>query len=254
LGCVAPFSRSLTGEGTCWLARNTQGQAVAVMATGYEPRRISTHAIETEWAGYGTVSDAIGGTYQQEGHVFYNLTFPAANTSWSYDLTSSALAQMPMWHRRAALSAGAFVRHPANSYSFFAGRHIVGDAATGNLYTLNLATQLDNGAQRKWLRSWRARATPVRDPVRFSQLSIDMMTGIGVDPAADPQVMLRWSDDGGHVWSNGRIGSVGKTGETAKRVKFTRLGATRRNSGLDRIFELSSSDAFGVALIGADLR
>jgi hypothetical protein len=34
---------------------------------------------------------------------------------------------------------------------------------------------------------------------------------------------------------------------------FRRLGSTRRNSGLDRIFELSSTDQFPVALIGADL-
>ncbi len=65
--------------------------------------------------------------------------------------------------------------------------------------------------------------------------------------------MLRFSDDGGHRWSNQRIAAVGPTGATAQRVKFNRLGSTRLNSGLDRIFELSSADAFGVALIGAEL-
>jgi hypothetical protein len=34
---------------------------------------------------------------------------------------------------------------------------------------------------------------------------------------------------------------------------FRRLGQTRRNSGLDRIFELSSTDVFPASIIGAEL-
>ena len=45
--------------------------------------------------------------------------------------------------------------------------------------------------------------------------------------------------------------SAGAAGQTALRVMFRRLGSTRRNSGLDRMFELSSTDQFQVGLIGA---
>lgn len=72
-------------------------------------------------------------------------------------------------------------------------------------------------------------------------------------PPQAPRVMLRWSDDGGHTWSDYRIGSVGNIGQTALRVKFNRLGSTRINSGLDRIFELSSTDPYTGRLIGAVL-
>ncbi len=65
--------------------------------------------------------------------------------------------------------------------------------------------------------------------------------------------MLRWSDDGGATWSDIRIQAVGKLGETTHVVKFNRLGSTRRNNGLDRIFELSSSSVFPARIIGADL-
>ena len=64
---------------------------------------------------------------------------------------------------------------------------------------------------------------------------------------------LRWSDDGGHTWSHYRARDAGQTGQTAKRVKWNQLGSTRRNSGLDRIFEISSTDVMQVCLIGAEL-
>lgn len=130
--------------------------------------------------------------------------------------------------------------------------NVVGDYRNGNLYFFNLDEPTDNGTQRKWLRSWRALQRPSFQPVRFPPLQIDMETGLGVADGANPQVVLRWSDDGGHTWSNEQFAAAGKTGETARRVMFRRTGSTRRNSGLDRIYELSSTDVFTVALIGAE--
>jgi hypothetical protein len=67
------------------------------------------------------------------------------------------------------------------------------------------------------------------------------------------QVVLRWTDDGGHNWSNLQYASQGDLGHTAQRVMWRRIGSTRRNTGLDRIFEISSDDPVQVALIGASL-
>jgi hypothetical protein len=131
------------------------------------------------------------------------------------------------------------------------GQGVLGDYASGNLYAFNPATKLDNGVQRRWLRTWRAidQGTPAAK--RFAALWIDMQTGAGVPNGTKPQVMLRWSDDGGHTWSDARIEDVGPLGATATTVKFNRLGATRRFGGSDRIFELSSSDPFMVAILDA---
>ena len=68
-----------------------------------------------------------------------------------------------------------------------------------------------------------------------------------------PTLALRWSDDGGHNWSNTLYSTAGPIGATAQRVMFKRLGSTKLFTGLDRIFELSCADAFKVALIGAEI-
>jgi hypothetical protein len=129
---------------------------------------------------------------------------------------------------------------------------MVGDFQNGNIYTFDMDQNLDNGAQRKWLRTWRATPTATVFPQRFSTLTIDIETGIGVPDGTAPQLMLRWSDDGGHTWSNTMIRAAGPVGATAQRVMFKRLGSTRRGTGLDRIFELSCTDPFRVAIIRAE--
>lgn len=67
------------------------------------------------------------------------------------------------------------------------------------------------------------------------------------------EVMLSWSDDGGHNFANRQVQDMGEIGQTAQRVIFRRIGSTRRNSGLDRVFELSSEAPMQVCLVGASL-
>lgn len=129
---------------------------------------------------------------------------------------------------------------------------VVGDYQNGNLYLLDLDQPTDAGTQRKWLRTWRAVQKATTKPMRFPALIITMETGDQVPDGTNPQLMLRWSDDDGHTWSNQVIEAAGPTGATTQQVKYRRTGATRVLTGLDRILELSSADPFKVAIIGAD--
>ena len=76
-------------------------------------------------------------------------------------------------------------------------------------------------------------------------------TAPGVVFPAGPQVMLRWSDDGGHTWSNEHWASMGKIGTFGTRVIWRRLGMTDKLR--DRVYEVSGTDPVKVAIIGARL-
>jgi hypothetical protein len=65
------------------------------------------------------------------------------------------------------------------------------------------------------------------------------------------QVMLRWSDDGGHTWSNEHWASMGKLGQYGTRVIWRRLGMT--TDLRDRVYEVSGSDPVKIAIMGAEL-
>jgi hypothetical protein len=80
---------------------------------------------------------------------------------------------------------------------------------------------------------------------------IVLQTGQLVAEQLDPQVMLRWSDDGGHTWSNEHWRSMGKAGEWSYRVFWRRLGMTEKLR--DRVYEVSGTDPIKLAIMGAEL-
>lgn len=77
-------------------------------------------------------------------------------------------------------------------------------------------------------------------------------TGVLAQAGYDPQVMLRWSDDGGHTWSNEHWRSMGKIGQFGYRAIWRRLGMTTKLR--DRVYEISGSDPVKIAIMGAELQ
>jgi len=63
--------------------------------------------------------------------------------------------------------------------------------------------------------------------------------------------MLRWSDDGGHTWSNEHWSSMGAIGAYGTRTFWRRLGMT--NKLRDRVYEVSGTDPVKIAIVGANL-
>jgi hypothetical protein len=63
--------------------------------------------------------------------------------------------------------------------------------------------------------------------------------------------MLRWSDDGGHTWSNEHWAGIGLIGAYGHRVFWRRLGMTLKLR--DRVYELSGTDPNKIAIMGAEL-
>jgi len=70
-------------------------------------------------------------------------------------------------------------------------------------------------------------------------------------PGYNPEVMLRWSDDGGHTYSNEHWSSLGKIGAYGHRTFWRRLGMTLKLR--DRVYELSGTDPNKIAIMGAEL-
>ena len=69
---------------------------------------------------------------------------------------------------------------------------------------------------------------------------------------SNPQVMLRWSDDGGHTWSSEHWADMGRIGQYYRRVLWRRLGMTMKIR--DRVYEVSGSDPVKLTIVGAELK
>jgi len=283
IGCAAAFSVAKLDSTVFWLGADTRGKGIVYRAKGYRGVRVSTHAVEWQIQQYANISDATAYTYQQDGHAFYVLSFPSANATWVYDVATGA------WHERAGYANGNFIRQRAACQTFFNNAVTLGDYQTGEIYTYDLTLFADGGRTQKWLRSWRALPTGTNNLKRTAQhsLQLDCESGVGLDgetpsitlyvsgisstavsgdaiggdseettdtvlvQGADPQVMLRWSDDGGHTWSNEHWRSMGLIGEYGKRVLWRRLGMTQKIR--DRVYEISGTDPVPVYIMDAQL-
>jgi len=84
-------------------------------------------------------------------------------------------------------------------------------------------------------------------------LQLDCETGVGLlsGQGTIPQVILRFSDDGGHTWSNEHWASLGEIGQYGNRAIWRRLGITTKLR--DRVYEISGTDPVKIIIIGAEL-
>lgn len=257
-GAVNYTSISVLDNSLFWMGQDSRGALIAWRANGYSPVRISNHAVEFAWQGYQTISDVISYAYQDQGHTFWVVYFPTASKTWVYDAATG------MWHERkygeGTLGTTAH-RSQCHTYNF--GMHIVGDWATGNVYQMSIPKV--SGTSWAFCTDF---GTPIRRVRRAPHISseqewifhhkmqVDLETGLGPIPPLldgqgnprDPQVILKWSDDGGHTWSNEHYAGVGQAGKYLTRVIWRSLGRSR-----SRIYELIGTDPIPYRVIEAYL-
>lgn len=249
-GCVSQRGACRVGNTVMWLGIGEDGAYAVFIANGYNAQRVSTPAVEyaiSANAG-GNVNGAIAYSYQDGGHVFFVLCL--FTLTLVYDVTTGE------WHRRSSNNSVTSAHLGNGSYTFCSAVnanalfHYIGDFA-GNIYKIDRTVFNENGGAIKVLRQWRAFPTRQEQPMRFGSLELVCQTGI---QNTNPTMTLDWSDDGGHNFAPAVTASMGALGATAQRIKFNRLGQTRKNSGLDRIFRFQvSSAAFQHAYTSAEL-
>lgn len=243
-GCAAKFSPAKIDGSVFWLSADDKGQGMLMRANGYVPQRVSTHDQEFAWAQYSRIDDAVAYTYQQEGHSFYQITFPTANATWVFDATTS------LWHERAWRDPadGSMNRHRSICQMAFANSNLVGDWQSGKIYQLDLNTFTDDGNILLAIRQCPHFASPDNTYMLFDRFWVDMEAGVGLNAGqgSDPIVMISWSDDGGVRFGQERQVRAGKIGQRTVRAIVRRTGRSR-----DRVWRVSISDPVKRVLIGA---
>jgi len=289
LGCAAPYSVAKMDNTVFWLGADARGNGIVYRANGYTGQRISTHAIEWQIQQYGNISDAIAYTYQQDGHSFYVLTFPSASVTWVYDASTQAWHERASWSGDQFYRHRSNCQMSFNN-EIIVGDYENGRlyAFDPDKYSDNGQTQR---WLRSW-RALPTGTNDLRRTTHYSlQLDCETGVGLSEPPnSVDifdgeynvgylltedgkflitetgeyivataelyttmiPRVMLRWSDDGGHTWSNEHWTSVGTIGSYGRRAVWRRLGMTLKIR--DRVYEISGTDPVKTAILGAELK
>ncbi|WP_299109807.1 packaged DNA stabilization protein [uncultured Bradyrhizobium sp.] len=240
-GCAAALSPAKMDNSVFWLGDDR----IVYRAQGYQPTRISTHAIE-EILRSGTVDDAFGMTYSQGGHHFYILTLPTMGRTLVFDAAASAMLGGPAWHeRQSGTSTDYAVWNPKCMFSLF-GRILVG-LTSGQIAELDLDTYTDISAPiRRAITSLPIYPDGDRAIMDSVELECELGVGLTSGQGVAPVVMLRFSDDGGGTYSNERRASIGAKGLRRDRATWERCGIFRQ-----RTIEFSVSDPVKTAMYGA---
>jgi hypothetical protein len=240
-GIHAPNAVGLLNGSPIWLADDLTVR----YAQGYTPERVSTHAVEFAIAQYATSLDAEAMTYTEQGHEIYVLNFPAAQASWAYDRTSG------LWHERGVWTGLDFAVMDVRACMQAQSLNLVLSRTGSGVFEMSQAffTETDGVTGLR-----RVRRAPhlltTQNRIRYAHLRLLMETGIGlpVGQGSDPQVMLRWSDDGGQTFGAETRASAGPVGAYGILVDWWQLG-----QGRDRVFEVSTSDPWPVRIVTAFL-
>lgn len=144
-GTPAPWS-VVRGDNNAFFLATQRGEGGGgfvgvVELNGYTPVVITPPAITYRMAQSTDLSQCFGYVYYDEGHTFYVLTNPVDDWTFCYDTTTQ------MWHERSTCTLADALVHRVldNCYVNFQGKHLVGDAFSGNLYEMSSRYFTDAG-------------------------------------------------------------------------------------------------------------
>lgn len=210
---------------------------------GFTPTRISNHNVEETIRGYTNKESLSTFSYVLDGHKC--VVFAWDEGAWIIDLTTR------LWHERESKDSLGFDlnRWRVCCGLLAYGKNLVGDFTNGKIYELDLDTPDEDGIAMKRIAASPKIGNSV-DTAFSGALEMVVETGVGTPTGQglNPQIMLRWSDDGGRTWSNEHWRNIGKQGNFPQRVRWNRLGSFE-----SRVFETVVSDPVKVSIIAADL-
>ena len=274
-GIAAPFSLVDMGASLIWMGEDARGQRACWRDAAFQPERISTFAVEQFWQRYSRVDDAVAFAYIWNGHLMYRITFPSAvvkdlllppvppnltSATWEYDATVSTLLGRPVWCERSYQSSLGYAEGRSELFHCFCyGKHLVGsggvDGNPGAIYQMVDAPYTDCGTA---VSGEQIQQQIVRDRITphqwrnfnrrvYNRIQFEITRGIGLDGApvvgVNPQLLLRWSNDGGQTWGSEQNIPVGLQGQYQTMVYWNRNGYAR-----DRVYWVRATDpcAWGI--------
>jgi hypothetical protein len=212
---------------------------------GLTIENIGNSALGKAWRKYARIDNCVVLTYSINHQNFAQFNFPTPNQSWLYHENSNS------WIKLAYSTNGR--RHRANSYASVYGKNLVQDYENGNIYEFDPEQFRDDG---EVIQRRRSTATihgglydfPGRE-LFFDRVEFIIETGVGVTAGQgrDPQVMIRFSDDGGRTWSHEMWHPLGVGGAYQTIVELYCQGSSH-----NRIYELVYSEPTRFTLIEAN--
>lgn len=235
IGCVGKRAAISAADTVFWVGQTERGTGIVYMATGNQPTRVSTMAVEQALRASTDISGAEMWAYQIEGHEFIGINAPGLATTWVYD------AALQQWHERAEWDAG-WQALRSRLVTSFDGEHFAGDSY-GKLVRLDTTLNTLSGRTLVRERTWPHLLQDSMEPVSYLALELALATGSG------GEIGLQISNDGAKTFGPSLMRSLGVTGRWMQRVRWLGLG-----TAINRVFRIRQTDDVPFAIHSAALK
>lgn len=240
-GILAPHSLQSSSTGQFALATSEEGGIFVVMVNGFQGVIISGD-IADDLDSYTSVADAVGYVYRFSDKSYYQLTFPSEGVTHEYCVEDQ------FWTRRKSKGIN---YHRSRGHVYFNSVNLLGDYITGEIYKLDGTVYTEDGDDIERIRRTQMIHKGANGLI-FHEVVLLIESGVGTTSGAgnDPEIAMRYSDDGGHNWSSWMNASMGKLGEHHIQCVWRKLGI----SELGRIFEFKVTDPVKTVFVDAYAR
>lgn len=240
-GLLAPHSLVSSSMGIFFLGTAEEGGIFVTMLNGFQGTVISND-IADDLKDYTTVADATGYVYRYSDKTYYQLTFPTEGVTHEY------IVEDQFWTRR---KSNGLTRHLSIGHVYFNSVNVIGDSNTGEIYKLDGTVHTEDGSYIERIRRTQ-NINKGGNGLIFHEIILLIETGVGTvaGAGANPEVAMRYSDDGGHNWSSWQNGQMGAIGKTDTECYWTKQGL----SPMGRNFEFKITGPIKTAFVDAYAR
>jgi hypothetical protein len=211
---------------------------------GLSLTRVSTFALEHLWEAHLDLRELFCFSYTWMGHKFVVVTFPISGVTYEFDIATG------LWHERESWDENnrSLGRWRINCEVSAYNKQLMGDSISGKIGYLHHHVHTEFGNVMQML----AVSPPIhsdRKRVFIPRFEMDIESGVGEETGqgSDPQVMLRYSKDGGKTWSARQLWrTMGAAGAYNTRMRWLNLGNAR-----EWVFEITISDPVIRSVIAA---
>lgn len=237
-GCSAIYTVQQVGNHWMWL----DDRRKFVRLDNRTPTVVS-FPFNRELQSFLSVNDAVSDVMEIGGFPLYVVSFPSAGRTFVYNYQKDSWSDWGYWNTGTA----SYDRFRGNCYAFARpwNLHLVGDRNNGKLYKASRSLFDDDGDAIRTIRrtGFVSHGTTRR---KFSrELHIRCKRGVATASVSDPQMFVRWRNDGG-AWGNEHWVSLGQTGQYEYIARLRQLGSYRV-----RQWEFGHSDSTDFILINA---
>ena len=218
-GCSAPYSVQQVNTNWMWLDQNRH----FVKLDNRTPT-IMSFPYNKQLQMFTSVNDAISDVMQIDGLPLYVISFPSARRTFVYNYMKDSWTDWGAWNTGTAT----YDRFKGQCYAFARpwNLHLVGDSGNGKLYKCSRAYYDDAGSPIRTVRRTGFVTHGITQNKFSKELQIRLKRGAGTASVADPQMFVRWRNDGG-AWGNEHWVSLGQVGQHEYIARLHGLGKYR---------------------------